>query len=318
MRPGSDESTPLPAEEAAGENPPNGAMVDYYLNAAATGPVTLEIFNGAGKLVRRYSSAEKVPPINEKTLDIPIAWIHPPEPPSADPGMHRFVWDLHYLGAGGGRRGGMAALMAMFGFGGGPWAMPGDYTVKLTVNGQSYEQPLMVKMDPRVKTSQEDLQKQFDMAQQVLVLTGEVNGASRQAAELLDKLKALEPKVASRKNKALAEQVEKISKNTTAILGQQARGELAAGAPEPTDRTTLRYVAGALGEVERAIESADVAPTTDAASAFEQDGQIVQAALQKWDVILGTDLPALNKELQKAHLNLDVIELGPAQPGGGE
>ncbi|HEV2298655.1 MAG TPA: hypothetical protein VGR72_09090 [Candidatus Acidoferrales bacterium] len=318
VRPGSDEGTPLPTEEPAGENPPNGAIIDYYLKTAPTGPATLEIFDSAGKLVRRYSSAEKVPPIDEKSFDIQLAWVHPPQPPSAEAGMHRFVWDLHYPGAGGGRRGGLAAVMAFFGFGGGPWAMPGNYTVKLTVNGQSYEQPLTMKMDPRVKTSQEDLQKQFDMAQQALVLTGEAGGAARQAAQLLDKLKALTPKVASRKNKTLAEQVDKMTKDTDAVLGQEPRDGLPAGAPQPTDRTTLRYVSGALGELERAIESADVAPTADAQSAFNQDGEIVHNALGKWDVILNTDLPALNKELQRAHLNSEVIELGPARPSGAE
>jgi photosystem II stability/assembly factor-like uncharacterized protein len=318
VRPGSDEGTPLPAEEPAGENPPNGAILDYFLKDAAEGPVTLEIFDSTGKLARRYSSAEKVPPINEKALDIPISWVHPPEPPSAAPGMHRFLWDLHYPGAGGGRRGGMAAMAAMFGFGGGPWAMPGSYTVKLTVNGQSYEQPLTVKMDPRVKTSLDDLQKQFDMAQQILVLTGEVNGASQQASQLLEKLKALAPKVESRKNKSLAAQVDKISKDTQAVLGEPPRNELAAGAPQPVDRTTLRYVSSALGGVERAVESADVAPTADAQTAFNQDGEIVHNALAKWDVILNTDLPALNKELQRAHLNFEVIELGRVRPGGAE
>ena len=212
----------------------------------------------------------------------------------------------------------MAAMAAMFGFGGGPWAMPGNYTVKLTVNGQSYEQPFTVKMDPRVKTSQEELQKQFDMAQQALVLTGEVNGASQQAAQLLEKLKALAPKLTLRKYQKPAAQVDKMTKDTEAVLGQPPRGELAAGPPQPMDRTTLRYVSGALGELERAVESADVAPTTDAQAAFSQDGEIVHNALSKWDVILSTDLPALNKELERAHLNFDVIELGPARPGGAE
>ena len=212
----------------------------------------------------------------------------------------------------------MAALMAMFGFGGGPWALPGEYTVKLTVNGQSSTQPLTVKMDPRVKTSQEDLQKQFDLAQQVLVLTGETNGASRQAAQLLEKLKALAPKVTGRKYQKLAEQVDKMTKDTQAVLGQEARGELAAGAPQPTDRTTLRYVSGALGELERAIESADVAPTADAQAAFNQDGEIVHDALGKWDVILNTDLPALNKELEHQHMNSEAIELNQGRPGGAE
>lgn len=297
--PGSDEGTPLPAEVAAGENPPDGAILDYYLKAAPEGPVTLEISDSNGKLVRRYSSAEKSPPINPKLLDIPASWVHPPEPLSAAPGMHRFVWDLHYPSAGGGgRRGGMAA---MFGFGGGPWAVPGDYTVKLEVNGVTLEQPLTVKMDPRIKVSQEDLQKQLDLAQQVLAKTAEVNAASQQAAGVEQSLKALAPKAASRQE--LAQKVDAVETETAKVLGAQAGNPLAASAgPTVTDRTTLRYVASALGQLERVIESDDAAPSADASTAFTQDTQIADAAVEKWQEIVSTDLPALNEELRRAHL----------------
>ena len=124
--------------------------------------MTLEIFDGSDKLVRRYSSAESMPAIDPKKLDIPAAWVHSAEPLSAAAGMHRFVWDLHYPARAedGAEEWRMAA---MFGFGGGPWAVPGDYTVRLTAGGQSYSQPLTVKMDPRVKISQEDLQKQLEL-----------------------------------------------------------------------------------------------------------------------------------------------------------
>lgn len=309
VRPGSDEGTPLPAEVAAGENPPDGAILDYYLKSAPQGPVALEISDNNGKLVRRYSSADKFPPVNPKLLDIPASWVHPLEPLSAAPGMHRFVWDLHYPSAGGGRgRGGMAA---MFGFGGGPWAAPGEYTVKLEADGQTLEQPLMVKMDPRIKVSQEDLEKQLDLAQQVLAKTAEVNAASRQAESVEQSLAALEPKAASRRE--LAQKIHALENETAKILGAQAANPLAASSgPEVTDRATLRYVAGALGQLERVIESDDAAPSADAATAFTQDSQIADAAAEKWQGLISTELPALNEELRHAHL--EPIEVG--EPSG--
>ena len=314
VRPGSDEGTPLPAEVAAGENPPDGAILDYYLKSAAQGPVTLEIFDSNGKLVRRYSSADRFLPINPKLLDIPAAWVHPPEPLSAAPGMHRFVWDLHYPSAGGGRgRGGMAAMAAMFGFGGGPWVVPGEYTVKLGVDGRTEEQRLTVKMDPRVQVSQEDLQKQLDLAQQVLAKTAEVEAASRQAESVEEKLKALAPQAGSRHE--LAQSIDALDKQVTAILGASAANPLAASEePTVTDRTTLRYVAGELGQVERAVESDDAAPSADASTAFTQNDQIAETALEKWQGIVSTDLPALNEQLRRAHL--EPIDVGETHSGG--
>jgi hypothetical protein len=148
MTPGSDQGTPQPRDEALAENPPNGAVIDYYLQSAAAGPVTLEILDPAGEMMRRYSSDDKITPVNPDTLNIPASWVPTPKALSAATGMHRWVWDLRPTpppprGAGG--AGGGA------GRGGGALALPGRYTVKLTVDGQSYTQPLWVKMDPRVK-----------------------------------------------------------------------------------------------------------------------------------------------------------------------
>ena len=312
VRPGSDEGTPLPAEVAAGENPPDGAILDYYLKSAPQGPVTLQIFDSNGKLVRRYSSADQFPPINPKTLDIPASWVHPPEPLSATPGMHRFVWDLHYPSAGGGR--GRGAMAAMFGFGGGPWAVPGEYTIKLEVDGQSTEQPLTVKMDPRVKVSQEDLQKQLDLALQVLAKTAQVEGASRQAESVQNSIKTLRPKIASRQS--LEEKIDALDKQVAVVLGPPPGNPLAASAGATvTDRTTLRYAASALGQVERAVESSDAAPSADASTAFTQDEQVAESAMEKWQEILSTDLPPINEELRRAHLEpIEVGELRTSEP----
>jgi photosystem II stability/assembly factor-like uncharacterized protein len=144
MPPGSDNGTPMPRDEPLAENPPYGALIDYYLKTNAVGPVTLEILDPSGELVRRFASDDKNPPVNPDTLSIPMYWVRTPEPLSTTAGMHRWVWDLRptpvpRTGGGGG-------------FGRGvPTVLPGIFTAKLTVGGKSYTQPLIVKMDPRSK-----------------------------------------------------------------------------------------------------------------------------------------------------------------------
>jgi hypothetical protein len=150
LPPSTDDGTPTQKDEPEAENPPNGAIVDYYLKSGASGPVTIEILNGAGATVRRFSSADAVPPVNVNTLAVNAVWQRPLEPPSAAAGMHRFVWDLRPEPPAGGRgRGGRGGGGGGGGRGGPPPVAPGSFSVKLTVNGQSHTQPLTVKADPR-------------------------------------------------------------------------------------------------------------------------------------------------------------------------
>ena len=150
LTPGSDNGTPMPRDEPLAENPPFGAMIDYHLKTNASGPVTLEILDPAGEVIRKYSSEDKPPVVNPDTLSIPLFWVRTQEPLSTAAGMHRWIWDLRPTpparpaGAGGGGGGG-------FGGRGVATVLPGTYTVKLTVGGKSYTQPLIVKMDPRAK-----------------------------------------------------------------------------------------------------------------------------------------------------------------------
>src|SRR5882672_2356493 len=138
----------MPRDEPLAENPPAGALIDYYLKSNTSGLVTLEIVDPAGEVIRRYASDDKVTPVNPDTLSIPAFWIRTAEPLSTAAGMHRWIWDLRPTPAarpaGGGGGGG-------FGRGGASAVLPGTYTVKLTVGGKSYSQPLIVKMDPRSK-----------------------------------------------------------------------------------------------------------------------------------------------------------------------
>ncbi len=156
--------TPLPPDEPAGENPPDGAIIDYYLHENAK-DITLEILDNKGKPVRKYSSNDKpyvIPPV-----DIPLYWIRPQQILSPETGLHRFLWDMHYTPLDGPPSYPIAAIYKNTAPAAtSPWVMPGMYTAKLTVDGKTYIQSFLVKMDPRVKTSIADLQKQHDLSLQ--------------------------------------------------------------------------------------------------------------------------------------------------------
>jgi len=145
---GGDNGTPLQKDEPQAENPPVGAYIDYYLKAAASGPVTLEVLDGNGQTVRAYSSSDQAPSPPPQTVT--VLWNRAQEPLSAAAGMHRFVWDLRRAAVEGGGRGrGGRGGGGGFGRGGAPLAGTGSFTVKLTVNGKSYTRALTVRADPR-------------------------------------------------------------------------------------------------------------------------------------------------------------------------
>jgi photosystem II stability/assembly factor-like uncharacterized protein len=150
--PPSENGTPKPRDEPLAENPPYGAIIYYYLRANSNAPVSLEILSPAGEVIRRYSSEDRPPAVDPNTLNIPSFWVRPPEQLSTAAGLHRWAWDFRPTppaprgGAGGGGGGGN-----IFGGRGGAAALPGNYTVRLTVAGRSYTQPLRLLPDPREK-----------------------------------------------------------------------------------------------------------------------------------------------------------------------
>ncbi len=155
--------TPLPQEEPAGQNPPDGAMLDYFLPENANAVVTLTITNATGKLVRQFRSDEK--PYTVPDVNLPAYWIRPQPILSGSAGAHRFMWDIHYTPL---PTPPSYPIAATYGQTApestSPWVMPGSYTVTLAVDGKTYAQPLTVRMDPRVKTPPASLKQQHDLS----------------------------------------------------------------------------------------------------------------------------------------------------------
>ena len=168
MRRNVNTDTPLPPEEPAGKNPPDGAIFDYYLQSAAAGPVTLQIIDGGGHVLRSFASTDKPEVTMEqlgKELNVPLYRIRPPQIFSAEAGAHRLVWDLRISPPGSVHH--QYPISAIVHdtprYPLGPSILPGNYTVKLTAGGQYYTQPLVVKMDPRVNTPEDELLQQFEL-----------------------------------------------------------------------------------------------------------------------------------------------------------
>ena len=175
-------------------------MIDYFLSKDASGPVTIEIKDAKGQLVRKYSSADKPVDAHPKRLRIPSYWIRPPQSVSTKPGMHRFLWDVHYTPAPKAepefpisatyRNTAPQATS--------PWVAPGDYTVTLTVDGKTFTQPLTVAMDPRVKASAADLQEQFDLSWRLYQLRLKLAPMGEKFDDIAEQLTKLKARAAER------------------------------------------------------------------------------------------------------------------------
>ncbi|HEV2689191.1 MAG TPA: glycoside hydrolase, partial [Bryobacteraceae bacterium] len=250
--------TPLPPDEPASPNPPDGAIVNYYLGPAASGEVTLEVSDSAGKLVRRYSSADPIEPL-DPMLAVPTYWARPPRPLSNAPGMHRFLWDMHYAPLPEAR----AALPMQAIFHDtvpsniAPWALPGAYSVKLTVNGQSYTQPLTLKMDPRVRTPPLDLRQLFTLSKQIYDDIGQANKS-------LAEIRSQRAKLKDHPDQAPLDQKLAALEGGGGGFGRGGGGGRGAPAGGPD---TFTSVSGALAGLLRTLQNADVAPTTQVAAA---------------------------------------------------
>lgn len=286
--------TPLPPDEPGGENPPDGAVIDYYLGPSTSGPVTLEIRDAAGQIVRRYSSTDPLPAI-DPMLPIPRYWLRPIKGLAGDQGMHRFLWDMHYAPVPGERPSyPIAAVYANTGpeFTS-PWVMPGKYSVVLTVNGKSYSQPLTVQMDPRVKTPARDLAEQFRLSKQLYdqwlrfdVLADQIKAVRKQLADLRARAKADELKA----------HLDALNQKLDALAGPETPR------PDPAAKLTTQSAKARLRTLFGIIQGVDIAPTPQVVAAVSALQTDVELLMTQWQTIRSQNISALNKELGAASL----------------
>src|SRR5437867_777464 len=298
MRRDNNTDTPLPPEEPAGKNPPDGAMLDYFLRSAAN-ELEIEIVDSTGKVVRKFSSADKPEAVDEKELNIPTYWIRPQQILSTAPGMHRFVWDLHYSAPESVKH--EYPISAIYRDTPrsplGPAVLPGSYTVEITVNGKSYTQPLTVKMDPRVKASEDDLRRQFELEIGIVEAMNQSYDALQQVRNLREQLRSVKGRV---RQGQMQQEVDTLERRLSDLDGTEGGwGALFLSTPEGRSLTRLNV---GLKTLLAAVDSADTAPTKAESDAFHDAQNAVKEQLTLWSEIKTKDVPALNKQLQKSGL----------------
>jgi len=309
--------TPLPPEEPAGQNPPDGAMIDYWLKTAASGPVTLEIFDASsGKLVRHFSSADKPETVNPKEFNVPMYWVRPARTLSAGAGTHRFIWDLTYPAPDVLTRD--YPISAIYHdtplYPLGAIVLPGQYKIVLSVGGKSYTRTLEVKMDPRVKTSPEELRRQFDLDQKIAEALHKDYEALQQVRSLRSQLKVLAGAPDAIHRDATQKTVADLDAKAASIEGKE--GGYGARYLNSPEGRSLSRLNGGFSSVVSALDTADAAPTTQQVAVFGELDKALEEQLSAWERLKSKDIPALNQELKKAGLPL--IDLQKPVPGAAD
>ena len=298
--------TPWPPEVPAGENPPPGGILDYYLAGNAPGPVRLDVLDAAGKMVRSYASTDPIPN-PDPALDpaaynkvcqrnpgapdcgLPLYWPAPPMVISTNAGMHRVSWDLHYnpvMNGGDGEGGAGAVPHRTYPDVNAPWAPPGEYTVRLTVGGKSYTQPLTLRLDPRVKTSAAGLAQLATLSREMYDGALSAHAEFAQARALiaeLDKLKGADANV-------FKAQVESLAPAPLAGRAAFFAGFRATAAAPPT----LTSVTSSLNAAAMAMQGADIAPSGTEIAACDRARAQLSEVLPKWNAVKTAGLAAFN------------------------
>ena len=252
----------------AGQNPPEGAVIDYYLKSAPASPITLEIVDASGGVVREFNS--------ETSKEQGIASGYSPamirvgEALPAVAGMNRFVWNLQYDGPR--RVPGMVILELLRG--GGPLALPGKYQVRLSAGGKVLTAPLEVKADPRVRVSEEDLRKQFDFAMKI---RNSITEAHNAVVEIRETRAALEK--AKEANHAAGGEIDGIEEKMTSVEGSLI--QLRSISLEGSLQFPIMLDAQ-LADLEETVESADSAPPAQTYQIFESYQTRLHELLGKW------------------------------------
>ncbi len=301
VRANTNNDTPVPPEEPVGQNPPDGAVIDYALAQSSRGPVTIEIRDASGALVQRLSSEPADGPVAERYFA--KAWLQPAEPLSRTAGLNHAVWNLHWT-----RPPVLAADYAIataYGRGvtlspQGPLALPGVYTVTLRVDGRSQTTRLTLTPDPRAPIDTDALRASLDLSRTIADNLGVARRGYGEMAVVHTQALAL----GTPADPALAAAVAVLVKHS---------------AP-PSDG--FLSAAGVLATIETDLEGADLAPTQPQRDTVAKTARRIADLSASWAATRDGELATVNAAMLRAHLKPIVIppaeELVISLPDGGE
>lgn len=296
------EDTPIPPEMPAGQNPPNGALIDYYLRTASSADITLAIYDSSGQLVRQFSSRPE-PASAEPPPNVPDYWLARPRLLSKNAGMHRFAWDMHYAAPPVLRH--EYPISALYentpGLPLGALALPGKYEVRLIVNGQTFKQPLEVGMDPRVDVSVTALAQQFEMEKKVIDLVAASYEFHQGAARLRDALAVNQKKLEQQPDaSSTVSALKDFDQKAVKIQGSEGGGGGPRGGAKP--KPTFALLNRELGALATMVDGQDAAPTPAMQTAYSDYCRDLATTVQGWNELLQGNLTGLNDQLRKQGL----------------
>ncbi len=297
--------------QPVGDNPPPGAIINYYFKTTPKDEVTLDILDAQGRLVRHLSSKEK------KENEQPPEWpdrVEPVKTIPANEGMNRFAWDLRYNNpvqipgafyAGNGPRG--------------PLALPGDYQLKLTANGKTQMATLHLAIDPRTKGQEAELQKQFALSQQVAERISQLHQAVNEIRDVKSQIKTLHGKfgddgrvkVALDSADAMESRMSEVEQQLMQVNMKGSEGNLA----------FPNMLNEAFDSFSHSVDAGDREPTKSQMDVFSSLNGRLEEQLNKWSAIKKDDVPKVTAMIKEADLPALVIKapehdnLVPSAPG---
>jgi photosystem II stability/assembly factor-like uncharacterized protein len=299
--------TPFPPEVPHALNPPDGALIYYYLSSKPAGVVTLDVTDSAGHSVRHMSSAP-IPPSGDGPPPVPDFWVEKPAPLPADPGMSRVNWNLRYdsppafshsyeINA----NPGLTPASPE-----GPLVEPGEYTLTLTVDGRAYKQTVTVVNDPRSPARASDLHAQHEL--QMKLYNG-ITEAWKARQEAEDMRTAVNACAKANPDPEVAKAVKEFQDKLTAIAGAAGgRGRFPGGGggfrggPQGPRVPTFTLAVSTLTSRLNGIDSGDMAPNEPTVKASLASLEELKTVEGKWKALNEKELPAFNAVIAKHNL----------------
>jgi photosystem II stability/assembly factor-like uncharacterized protein len=281
--------SPLPPEEPTAKNPPNGAILDYYLKSAAD-HIKLEIVDEKQNLVASFSSDDAK---EQKHSPRPIAerWFPKPEILETTPGMHRFVWNLAWGSPGG--KGADQPVDDDYRSPRGPRAIPGTYQARLTIDGKAFSQPLKIVMDPRSPATPRDLEQQLQLGRQIFAAAV----SSRQA---LAEIRSVQKQLSDLEQKVGGEHAD--LKSAMSQLETEIRKILAGGEAPASSAAGLESASSGLASALAVVESGDRAAPSQAIALYHDSSQALKLRIADWNELKTSRVRQLNQQLRQENM----------------